>query len=82
MGVEIVGGRPGGSTLGTLQHQYEARIQVLILGREVCPGDRIVAGDVRRSPRAPGSTADVPVSRGERRAVRSRDGGGMARLLA
>lgn len=64
MGVEIVGGRPGGSTLGTLQHQYEARIQVRMLEREVCPGDRIVAGDVRRSPRAPARPRTFPTPAG------------------
>ncbi len=39
--VAIIGGGPGGSTLGTLLKKYEPAIKVLILEREVFPRDHI-----------------------------------------
>lgn len=39
--VAIIGGGPGGSTLGTLLRKYEPSIRVLILEREVFPRDHI-----------------------------------------
>ena len=39
--VAIIGGGPGGSTLGTLLRKYEPSMRVLILEREVFPRDHI-----------------------------------------
>jgi len=39
--VAIIGGGPGGSTLGTLLRKYEPSIKVLILEREIFPRDHI-----------------------------------------
>jgi flavin-dependent dehydrogenase len=39
--VAIIGGGPGGSTLGTLLRKYEPSIRVLILEREVFPRDHV-----------------------------------------
>src|SRR5882672_3390678 len=39
--VAIIGGGPGGSTLGSLLRKYEPSIKVLILEREVFPRDHI-----------------------------------------
>ena len=39
--VIIVGGGPGGSTLGTLLKKYNPALKVLILEREVFPRDHI-----------------------------------------